>query len=344
MAVAVAQPAQKKDPLDIIMQGLSIARDVYGIKADMQKSEILSKTAEREDLAAKDLQAQKSWESQGNLTPAKFNEALLSGAQEVQAGTPGAVKVNVGNRQGTAEKFVLPSSLAATERARKIADAAFDKEKLKEGKKNTDDLRGEFQTIVDKGGDASLTGTMRKARQVTNLLSADRELTGADDIALINIFSRMLSPGLVTTSDFDNAQRVGGYPEQVKAYVSKVIGDGELSPQQRAEILQSVEGMMEGAISDFESYVKHYGQLAERRGIDLDDVINIETRELPKTVSEGFSKARERLLGGTENQRISESIKRRGIFDAIPGISETAIAAPKSQSDEEALNSLLGGR
>lgn len=102
-AEAQKQEKEKKDPLDMILQGLQIAQGVTGIAVNYQT--IRQKMAERE------LQAD---ELGGIQQPKDQQQALASGLQPVEKGTPGSVvqryRTGEGDEGVKEQAFILPKA------------------------------------------------------------------------------------------------------------------------------------------------------------------------------------------------------------------------------------------
>lgn len=109
-----------------------------------------------------------------------------------------------------------------------------------------------------------------KYRQATSLV---KEGTVSADNALINVFARALSPGIVTNNDFEQAVKAGGLPEQAKAYWDKLKGQGTLTPEQRQEVLGALKGMASGEAQVFSKVQSDYAERAKRAGVKVEDVI-----------------------------------------------------------------------
>lgn len=114
MTVAVQQPGQKKDPLETIMKGLTVANSILGIKANIDQSALAQKQSaeretalarqkilqDREDEAYAQAQADKKFAQAGGLSADKAAELTAKGFSFGPAGAAGSQQVTLRTPQG----------------------------------------------------------------------------------------------------------------------------------------------------------------------------------------------------------------------------------------------------
>lgn len=298
MVVAVQRPERKRDPLEIIAQGLNVASGILGIKESFERSDL--REAQLAAAKATELNQQDKLKAQiaereriqsGQLNAPEF-AAMREKFTPVAEGTKGAIG---GFTYQGQPQFFRPTSEITTESQLAAANTAREKQLAKDRQKREDDLRGEFDARIEKPN-GPIT-QLRKVRQIVDIYNKKEDLSKADDVAAINLYSRLLSPGIVTTTDFENVQRVGGYPEQAKAYIEQIRGTGQLTNLQRSEILAAVESMSQGPLNEFNTFADTYSRLAKEGTlpVDVGDVVAPEKVDFVNSIGDKFNEAYQRL-------------------------------------------------
>lgn len=93
--------------------------------------------------------------------------------------------------------------------------------------------------------------SLRKYAQVTDMVSTKKgfdNLSGADDTVLMKGFASMILPGeAVMSDDINIIAQQDGIPGWFKAYAAQIKGSGQLAPNQRAQIYQTMTTLAERA-------------------------------------------------------------------------------------------------
>jgi len=137
---------------------------------------------------------------------------------------------------------------------------------LQEAGKNSDTLRKEF---------SSLSGEFIKVRDAFQRVeAAGKSPSAAGDLALIFNYMKMLDPGsTVREGEFANAQNSGGITDRVRAMYNSLISGQRLSEAQRADFLDRSKSLLTAAQGGQKKLVSEFSRLAERRGVNAEDVI-----------------------------------------------------------------------
>lgn len=111
--------------------------------------------------------------------------------------------------------------------------------------------------------------------------AAARESSGAQDLALIFSYMKMLDPtSVVRESEFDNAVRTGGVPDQIAAAYNQITSGQRLTPGQRANFVRSAQAQLASARRNAQQIESEYRRIALGQGVDPDLVIV--SREAPQ--------------------------------------------------------------
>jgi hypothetical protein len=308
MPVAIAQQQRKreepkKDPLDDVLKGLQVVSGALNVTDKIQKIDEFKKQNELAEQARIREQEgivstpglAKSFQGDQAFTPTQ--EEIDRGAlvQTARVEAPGPV-TEEGVPAFTEEQFITGKERLRIDKERKLEEKAeADRVRLadKEKGEREKQLRKEFNSFTA-GKETAYANKLEDLKTVADLYSKNK-ITTSDDIAVINKFARLLSPGIVTTQDFDNIKRTGGYPEEVQAYIARIRGEGELTPEQRREVLATVERMALSPSQAYQRRVDEYVELAKRNDADVDDVVTNSRRNLVKNVMSGFEDARKNL-------------------------------------------------
>lgn len=148
-------------------------------------------------------------------------------------------------------------------------DIEAEKAKEAKGARGTDEamkLRKEFQ------GHKTYQDTQAIASSLERIKTSSGN--GPGDIAMIYSFMRLVDPGsTVREGEFATAQNAGGIPGALRATWNKIIGEGRLSPETRAQFLAESEKLFSGQLVRYKRHVDEYRRLAEKSGFDPTDII-----------------------------------------------------------------------
>lgn len=98
--------------------------------------------------------------------------------------------------------------------------------------------------------------------------------SAAGDLALIFNYMKMLDPGsVVRESEFATAQNAGGVPARVRATFNKLIKGERLDDTQRDDFFNRSNMLYTEATKNFQKRITSYRGIAERAGLDSQNVI-----------------------------------------------------------------------
>ena len=110
------------------------------------------------------------------------------------------------------------------------------------------------------------TKTQNSFRRVIS--SADGK-SAAGDMGMIFAFMKTLDPGsVVRESEFALAASAGSFGEQIKAGVERVLTGQRLTPQQRADFVQTATRAYKGMADQQERRRVQYSNIAQKYGLD----------------------------------------------------------------------------
>jgi len=135
----------------------------------------------------------------------------------------------------------------------------------KEGKEfsQAKDLRNEFVKANKNFTD------VREHFQRVQAAASNPNPTGADDIALVYGYMKMLDPAsVVREGEFATAQNAVGVPEQVRAMFNRLITGERLPPSARADMIFQASAQFENTYAQYEASRQTYSDLATRMGVD----------------------------------------------------------------------------
>lgn len=124
--------------LSTVMKGLSIARDVYGIKSDMAQIEQMGEAEKRRVEQEAETKKEKERVARGEMKTGEYQKLLLEGKnKEVAQGTEGAIRVPVVDQGGTVfDKYVVkaePSTALKAPTSRRLPNGDLEEWDPKSG-------------------------------------------------------------------------------------------------------------------------------------------------------------------------------------------------------------------
>jgi hypothetical protein len=320
MTVQVQQVREKANPLNAVIRGLQAVSGVLNVKSQLEQAEHLSAQREQEAEAQR-------FAAQDVTKASDIEKGLRAGMiQRAEPGMKGAITRRVeaagpsldGAIPFTEERFITKEELQRQEKIKKENErfiAQEEKETARFNQKLADNAAKRFDANTKEDKKA-----VKKVRQVADLYNKD-DVTSADDISVINLWARILSPGIVTDTDFNRALQSGGKFEQLKGWFDKIEGQGFLTPEQRAEVLQAVRAASASHIDNLNAEVRDAKQLAERKGFDFRDVVGEEVLDNFQATDNIFAEALGRM-------------RPQGQGQARPGQALSAPAAAPAVSPE----------
>lgn len=163
----------------------------------------------------------------------------------------GVVPVRINNRSGSVEPIDTPEGLRPATKGQGA---------------DSDRLRRSF--LKETQGYAEMVAAYSRIR------SAATDNTGAQDLALIFSFMKMLDPtSVVRESEFAQAVRTGGVPDQIAALYNQVTSGQKLSPQQRQNFVRTATSQLNAARDNAAQIENEYRRIAIDQGVDPDQVI-----------------------------------------------------------------------
>ena len=133
---------------------------------------------------------------------------------------------------------------------------------------NASNLRSQFnqdQGFKDAQQAATAVGTVRTALG---------QQTAAGDMAGIFAYMKALDPGsTVREGEYASAKNAAGVPERVLNAYNNARKGVLLSPQQRADFLNTVEQMAKARRSSLKGTIQRYSKTAEKLGLAPEDVV-----------------------------------------------------------------------
>lgn len=127
--------------------------------------------------------------------------------------------------------------------------------------------------LMDKFDD--LSKDYRKIRDsYGRVISAGSDPSAAGDLALIFNYMKILDPGsVVRESEFATAQNSAGVPDRIRGMYNRVLSGQRLAPDQRKDFMDRAKKLYVSQSEIQKSTIDKYTQLAEKFGVDPQDVI-----------------------------------------------------------------------
>jgi hypothetical protein len=162
-------------------------------------------------------------------------------------------------RQPDGSERLVPRAEAAGQ-----TSAAPTRERDAFGQANT--LRDEF---------TKLTGEFRVVRDAfSNIETASRSNTGAGDMSMLYSFVKLLDPNsVVRESEFAAAAASGSFGERIQGAVQRLTTGERLPDTLRNSFLTEARNIFATQNRQYESTAETYRRLAERNGIDPENVV-----------------------------------------------------------------------
>lgn len=185
----------------------------------------------------------------------------------------------IGDKQRLLEEGYSPDSLEIQSINAKLSESIATTNKIQAealekmlpadttGQENV--LRGEF---------VKLTDDFRKVQDSYNRIQASipapGERPGISDVALIFNFMKMLDPGsVVRESEFMTVGKAGGLPQQVQIMFNRLDEGGFLEEGLRKDVIRKSDALYQAQQLSYQRLKEDYTQRAQRKGINIKDVI-----------------------------------------------------------------------
>lgn len=286
MQVNVPQ-SKRKDPLELIMNGLQIAGGILGIRKDMVQTEALQKQQEyaAQESEQKNTQFESAQEEiarrkEGRLLPTEELDVSRQFSQ-VPEGTKGAVRVISPTSQAPVfyKPIVEQQGLTPYQQA-ELGIKAGNRIEAKKSEQfsNENTLRTQYQkeSAITQG---SYLG-FQKVKEAAN----DR--SGPGDLALIFGYMKTIDPtSTVREGEFANAENSGGIPAKLMNIYNKAINGERLSDAQRTDFIKSAANQLNAHLSGQKLIDQKYSKLASQYKLNQHNIIDNNFKEISKEIS-----------------------------------------------------------
>ena len=208
--------------------------------------------AEQAKLAKEDeMYDLKKQQLQSELMNARNEQELQMKARELLA-------------SGATNEEILDALQSPLESAKRKAESEEQKTEIQ--RKDEIQLRKEF---------TSASKDFEKVRDATLRVRASaKSPSAAGDLAMIFNYMKVLDPGsTVREGEFATAQNSAGIPERLRAQYNSIISGKRLSNSQRSDFLDRTNRLFGEQASTQQKNIDRYSRLAEKKGIDPEDVI-----------------------------------------------------------------------
>lgn len=103
----------------------------------------------------------------------------------------------------------------------------------------------------------------------SRIKAANKDNTGASDIAMVYSFMKMLDPtSVVREGEFATAENAGGVPQQIQSLYNKVINGQRLAPEVRQQFMQQADRQYQEQYSTYKQIQTTYKNLAQQYELD----------------------------------------------------------------------------
>lgn len=343
----INQPQKRESDLDIVIKGLQAIGGIMDIRKTYEEAEKI-KAVQEQELATKKKEADELDRKRANKLYTGEITSLLGDKKIVPVPEGATGDVNIMEQRAPGEIGVAETprtfmSQGAYEQytgkqSQLLQQKKTEQEQSEKSTKNQQEInriaserRKEFTSRVE-DTDGPMKN-LRGVRKAADIYSRDG-LGVSDDIAVINVYARLLSPGIVSDNDFNNAAKAGGLKEQAQAYYDTAIGQGKLTEKQRAELLQTIQSIGSGYSDEFRKTAEAYRAQAIKEGLDPEDVVTPDRMEFVSDIDSRFTKAFKNILSGKRDQKQTEKTVMQKIGDAI-------MPSAKAEKQKDAFSGIL---
>ena len=248
MAVAVQGPREKKDPLTTIMQGLSIARDVYGIKANMDASDRAERDQGLADAQRADAAKRQEFADRGGITKQQQIELAGKGFDFSPTQKEGAIPGFIIGQGGKEDPTFLSKAAPKTETMTAYQKASLEAQNRREALASTKDERQAKKLVeegarkladaVDKTGISDVLTTLKKLDAKIGGLDSDSDIPG-------------VGPSDSRFDWSDDGKEVRQLASGLKNVILKARSGGAVTPDEADRLLAEIEGGLFKTDADF---------------------------------------------------------------------------------------------
>lgn len=323
MTVSINPIQRPESGLSKLASLVSIAKNVYGIKTDIDQREL-----EQQRFDADQRRQQQFKDNIGNLNVTSPEEAQgIASAGFVPAPSDFGGNTRKGMLFGQEQPFALAQDVkaqqiekAANRKAAEIAQA----DRKNNFKKQTD-IRKEY----DKASNDTFEA-IRGFKKVENAANS-KNPTGAEDVALVFGFMKTIDPeSVVREGEFATAENTSGVPDRVRVAYNKLLNGDRLSPEQRSNFVSAARNQLRGQLELQKLTDDRYADIAQSGGLDVERIIN-----------PIFGQEYERVMGGG-GELLSEDNRPDGGTEAL-GSEDQPAELPSYEEALRELNKRKGG-
>lgn len=248
--MAINMPQQQKSPIERIADGLSLVRNVYGIRADMTA---LDKAKREQEMAAQD-----------DAVESPLVQSIRARGQKVGIQVPDQQSLTSLSRSKILESIENAEKLRMTgEESRKTEASKHRKETLDLGLKSASDLRKEYQGLPE------IKAASTQLNAYKNIQKTANDPSAAGDLSLIFSYMKMLDPNsTVREGEFANAQNAAGVPTQIVQTYERIRSGQRLSPEQRDDFMKQASNIAQTAMESVQQKQGFYKNIAGQMRAD----------------------------------------------------------------------------
>lgn len=289
--VIVPGARQKDDLLTTVMKGLSIARDVYGIKTASDQSE-------RADEEHAQQKKDKDFAARGGISPVKktemekthkFSDQQTPDSTQVFIGTPdnnSPLYASVIDKQKTPLQKAVLWKAETTKEGKKVTQVHYNDntdefvaaapETPKEPKEdktasNAQDLRKEYNAHPVTRDTGALASAYKKVRGAAEVKTP----TGPSDMSLVYGMMKMLDPGTgVKEGEYASAEDTRSIDQNIVALYNKARSGQKLDAGQRQAFLDEAERLLGSQLELQSEQDRRYSGLAAAWKLDPAQIID----------------------------------------------------------------------
>jgi hypothetical protein len=143
-----------------------------------------------------------------------------------------------------------------------------EEEKIEKIKKNTSDLRKEFNSLTEVKEFSKVRSAYEKVKE------AGQDPSPAGDLSLIFNYMKILDPGsVVREGEFANAQNAGGIDTKVRNFYNNIIRGTRLDASQRQDFLNQSRNAAKAQFTGLKEQMDRYRGIAERSKLPVADIL-----------------------------------------------------------------------
>jgi hypothetical protein len=271
------QKVEKKSDLEKIMEGLQLANTIAGLGANVQtirngQANIEAKEAEQRGLMTPAQMAELQKTHDLSDSPIASSVRMLK-QNEDGTESPFFASVRTKNESPTLDRIEVPGAdgKPVQKYVEKKAGAEFPVYQKPEAPKddktagNTSDLRKEYNSQKTTQNTYQVVEAYNKVQAAAEAKSP----SPTDDMSLIYGFMKMQDPGsTVREGEYASAENTRGISDAVMQAYNKAVDGQKLTPEQRANFLQSADSVYDAQLKAQSSVDQRYEAIAKKFGTD----------------------------------------------------------------------------